>query len=84
MSEKFGFFEAVIEAYNTPSLVAEWERLYGMKLVSDYRPPRNAIEAMVDRATGYQPTPNEEAMRAFVKFVWDAIWTRLPDEAFEK
>lgn len=77
------FSECVVHCFEEKEFVSNWERLYGLK-ISDWRPPRNGIEAMVDKASGHVPTVNEEAARAFTRFVWNYVWTRLPEEAFVK
>lgn len=75
------FSDVVVECFDCKEFVANWERLTGMRL-SDWRPPRNGIEALIDKATGANPTLNEDAAHAFVGFVWDYVWTRLPAECF--
>lgn len=37
---------------------------------------------MIDKSTGANPEINEDAARAFVRFVWEFVWTGLPAECF--
>jgi hypothetical protein len=67
------FMACLQEAIETPELIEQLDRLYGASLTAK----RSPIEAMVDKATGKQ----EDDMRAFVGFVHDGIYLRLPDEA---
>lgn len=67
-------FQACLrESIGELELVAAFDRLYGANLVTKQSP----IVAMVDKATGKQ----EDDMRAFVAFVHDAMYMRLPSEA---
>jgi hypothetical protein len=67
-------FQACLRgAVETPELVAQFDRLYGARLVTKQSP----IDAMIDKATGKQ----EADMRGFVEFVHNAIYLRLPNEA---
>jgi hypothetical protein len=67
-------FQACLrESIETPELVAGFDRLYGANLVTRRAP----IDAMIDKATGKQ----ENDVRAFVAFVHDCIYLRLPSEA---
>lgn len=77
------FAEVAMEAFDNKELVAGFERLYGVKVVNSWPKARSAIEAMVDKATGAGPTVNENGARAFIRFVWDFVWTRMPPECFE-
>lgn len=77
------FQDVVMECFENTELRQQFERLYlDGKPIVDYRPPRNGLEALVDKAAGYGPTVNEEAGRKFIKFVWNFVWTRLPPERF--
>ena len=77
------FQDVVIYCAGVEEFVKSWERLSGHTLLR--RQPGNGLEAMIDRATGYdQWEPSDEAMAAFTEFVWDVVWCRLPDEAFEQ
>lgn len=77
-AEKSGmsFEECVIFCAGNQELVREFDRLYGTNLSQIGR--RSGIERLVDEATGY----TADSMRKWVAFVWECIWTRLPDEAF--
>jgi hypothetical protein len=81
MSERFplpmayadpAFMACLREAIDTPELVEQFDRLYGASLAA-----RRPIDAMVGKVTGKQ----QDDMRAFVGFVHDGIYLRLPDEA---
>ena len=67
------FMRCVDGCFETPELMKNFDRLYGASLTTN----RSPIEMMVDKATGKQ----ESDMKAFVQFVYDCIYTRLPDEA---
>lgn len=67
------FMACLREAIETPELVANFDRLYGASLTAK----RSPIEEMVDAATGKQ----EDDMRAFVGFVHEGVYLRLPSEA---
>lgn len=68
------FGECVIECARTPAFVREFDRLAGTHLSS--MGTRQPIEAMVDEATGR----DREAMRMFLSFVWEFVYTRIPEE----
>jgi hypothetical protein len=67
------FRRCLEEAFTTTALGVQFDRLYGSTLFSR----TSQIERMVDEATGKQG----EDFRAFVEFVHDCIYLRLPDEA---
>lgn len=69
------FLRCLLEAIDTPELVQNFDRLYDATLTARTSP----IERMVDEATGKR----DDDMRAFVEFVHDSIYMRLPDEAIE-
>ena len=69
------FIRCAHEAIETPELVSNFNRLYGATLGARVSP----IEAMVDKATGKA----DADMQAFVEFVHNGIYLRLPDEAIE-
>ena len=60
--------------------VNQFIRLYGVGLP---RPPRNALDAMVDNATGYRSDQYRKFFSAFIPFVHRAVY--LPMKAqFER
>lgn len=61
------------DAIETRELVQQFDRLYGATLTTRATP----LERMIDKATGKA----DDDMRAFVEFVHDGIYLRLPDEA---
>lgn len=67
------FKRCLDEAISTPELVQQFDRLYGATLMTRTTP----LERAIDRATGKA----DDDMRAFVKFVHDCFYMRLPDEA---
>lgn len=72
------FVECVSTCAATPELVAEFNRLTGCNLGQSLN--RKPIEVMVDEAAGYSGERDED-MAAFINFVWESIWQRLPAEA---
>lgn len=83
MSERFAlpaayadlaFMRSLHEAIETPELVSNFNRLYGASLGAG-----TPLERAIDQATG----KSEDDMRAFIDFVHDSIYLRLPDEAIE-
>ncbi len=77
------FADCVLACFDDAALMAEYRRLYGSKLGLDRR-PRSGIEALVDDAAGFDPSAVDPAEGlAFIAWVWDCVWTRLPREAFE-
>jgi len=70
------FEECVIYCAGERELVAEFDRLYGANIGK--LGLRSGIERMVDEATGYEA----DCCRKFIAFVWDCVWTRLPEEYF--
>lgn len=73
------FAAAVAEAASIPEFVKEYNRLTGNNFV--FRQPRNPIEAMIDRACGFEGFNPEEAKK-FADFFYEFVWSRLPDECF--
>lgn len=67
------FMKCLDGAIETPELMQQFDRLFGATIVSR----KSAIETIVDKATG----KHDDDCRAFVAFVHDAIYTRLPDAA---
>lgn len=69
------FHRCLKESIETPELIENFDRLYGGTLTTR----KSKLDAMVDVATGKQ----EADMKAFVQFVYDSIYLRLPEEALE-
>lgn len=65
------FYDCVMACLEEPELIANFERLYGVKIVER----RSPIEQMVDKACGREP--GTEGMAAFVEFVHECVWTRF-------
>lgn len=66
------FAECVAVCASRPELVAQFDRLTGHHLSTlDARAP---LDAMIDDASGR----DKAAIEAFIAFVWDCVWTRLP------
>lgn len=77
------FMGVVAKCAMNDEFVKGFNRLCNCNLsFKDTRPP---IIRMIDEATGY-PYPfkidNQELMK-FAAFVWDTVWTRLPEDCFE-
>lgn len=68
------FDECVVFCAGNRELLVEFDRLFDAHLSQR----RTGIEAMVDQATGR----DAEAWAKFTVFVWDCVWTRLPQECF--
>jgi hypothetical protein len=73
-------FSAVVsECAKKPELVRQIDRLYGTSLSQIGK--RTPIESMIDKATGFDKTL-EADMVLFTWFVYEFIWSRLPDNCF--
>jgi hypothetical protein len=72
------FPECVEYCAGNRELVENFDRLTGhnLSLVGRGAP----IDQMIDEATGR----HEEGLRAFILFVWECVWMRLPPETFER
>lgn len=66
------FLGCLREAAAAPELVRQFDRLYG----ADLSAKRSPIERMVDQATGKL----DDDTAAFVAFVHDSIYLRVPDD----
>lgn len=76
------FADVVLEVFAHDDLMREYRRLYGSSLGAPRR-PRAGIEVLVDRATGHDPDAmNEDEALAFIGWVREYVWDRLPPEAF--
>lgn len=71
------FLDVVLFCARNEEFVAQYDRLYGGALGTLAR--RAPIEKIVDRATGFE---RDECLK-FAAFVYEMVWTRLPDSAFE-
>lgn len=77
MSEKpSSFVDVVVFCANDAEFVAQYDRLFNGSLGKLAK--RHPIERAVDKATGFE---RDEYLK-FTAFVWEFVWTRLPDEAF--
>jgi len=70
------FKKCVEDCLATPDFVQEFDRLGGCHLMT--KKPRNAIEAMVDEATGFGDQQLDLDMHKFIAFVYETVWLRLP------
>lgn len=77
MSEPRSFFDVVVECAMNAELVANYDRLYQAHFGRIVK--RDPMAALIDKATGFE---RDECLK-FAAFVWDCVWTRLPEEAFE-
>lgn len=73
------FAECVGFCATQRGLVEQFDRLAGTHLLP--RLERSPLDVMIDEATGNGPS--EEDMAKWTAFVWDCVWTRLPEECFE-
>lgn len=65
-------FRVVLEMCLTDEeLIKEFERLWN---VNRPRTPRTAIEAMVDKATGFREAQWGDFLGEFIPFVYECIW----------
>lgn len=79
VEQEVGFLRTLRQSIHTPGLVEQFNRLTGRKL--GQRSPKTPIDAMIDKATGYEAVlAAEDAadMKAFAEFVRDVVWNRLP------
>ena len=78
--QKMRLWTCVLHALDVPELIVEFNRIYGRKL-GVVNLPKNAFEAMVDKATGFDPyasSSQNDDMRAFVEFVDEFVFKRIP------
>lgn len=73
------FAAACAEAAMIPEFVSNYNRLTGNNFA--IHKPKNHIEAMIDKATGFDGIIEDE-VRKFAEFFYEFVWSRLPDEAF--
>jgi hypothetical protein len=69
------FANLVTYCASVPELVDQFNRLTGCNLGQSAK--RTPLERAIDEATGY-PGESEADMAAFVAFVHDTVWLRLP------
>lgn len=77
--QEVGFLRTLRQSLHTPGLVEQFNRLTGRKL--GQRSPKTQLDAMIDKATGFdvvRESENMDDMKAFAEFVRDVVWTRLP------
>jgi len=67
------FSECVLYCSQNRELVENFDRLRGTNLAQVGR--RSGIDAMIDQATGR----DDDSMAKFCEFVYECIWTRLPE-----
>lgn len=68
------FTRCAHEAIETPELVENFNRLYGASVGRG-----TPLEREIDSVTG----KSDDDMRAFINFVHDGIYLRVPDETIE-
>lgn len=73
------FLDAVIECACEAEFVSNYNRLTGNNF--HVKLPRNPIEAMVDKACGFNGIDKNEFL-LFSAFVFEYVWSRLPNECF--
>lgn len=73
------FIDCVARCAQEPELVANFNRLSGCNFGQSLR--RTPLEVAIDEAAGYGGE-NPADMAAFIAFVYDCIWSRLPPGAF--
>jgi hypothetical protein len=74
--------DVVKECASHKDFVEGFNRLTNCHFLEDSRSP---IVRMVDEATGYETRLIDEQvyyMQIFILFVYETVWTRLPEEAF--
>ncbi|KWU23364.1 hypothetical protein [Burkholderia cenocepacia] len=77
--EPLTFVQCLIEAFNTPGLLADFSRLTGH--TTTVAVPSSRLEAMIDEAVGFKPEADPKlarSMEAFALFVREFVWLRLP------
>ena len=72
------FFSALAEAASIPELVSNYDRLTNSSFARVLS--ARGINRMVDRSSGFS---NEETAN-FAAFFYEFVWSRLPEECFEK
>lgn len=78
MSDKpVTFADCLAVCAQTPELVEQFNRLTGCQLGQSQN--RTALDIMIDDAAGYSGERDED-MAAFIIFVWDCVWQKLPAE----
>lgn len=78
MDNMIGFREVVLTCAENSVLVSEFDRLHGTKL------GQIGGRAWLEATEGNPTDQDQETMWMFVAFVYECVWTRLPEEAFAK
>lgn len=73
------FQECVLQCFDNPDFLIEFDRLAGCHLTT--KKPRSAIEAMVDDATGFDDQQLDLDMQKFIAFIYEVVWLRLAPSA---
>ncbi|AGQ31627.1 hypothetical protein M495_14500 [Serratia liquefaciens ATCC 27592] len=68
------FNKCLKECLATEELVTNFCRLYEVEMP---RQPRNPIEAMIDKSTGYAEDSWRKFFAVFIPFVYDCVYTRV-------
>ena len=79
LRNEVGFLFVLNESLQTPGMVENFNRLWGCKL--GVRSAKTPIDAMIDKATGYDKVREAEDladMRKFAEFVRMSVWNTLP------
>ena len=81
LATRLGFYHTLVTSLSNADLVAQFNRLTGRSL--GLRDPKTPIDAMIDKATGYDKERMEADaldMAAFAEFVKDCVWDRLTEQ----
>jgi hypothetical protein len=84
-TKKLDFWYCVEVCAKEPEFVKGFNRLLGCHLFE--KDSRSPIVRMIDESTGYQKELDKkerEEFHKFVLFVYETVWSRLPEDAFEK
>jgi hypothetical protein len=79
------FDDVVLECCQNKELIAQFNRLTGRHVLANLYDTRPPIVKMIDEATGYDKVLEDkghEDMQAFISFIYECIWCRLPDNCF--
>ena len=72
------FEEVVHECLGNEEFVREFDRFAGTHIGGK---PRDPMMILVDRATGFDELKTTNDYKKFVAFVYETVWTRLPNDA---
>ena len=81
MGERIDFEACLMECVKQPGFIQEFNRLTGCRFGQSLT--RKPIERMIDDACGHSGESDDDT-RLFIAFVYEFVWSRLPEEAFEK